>query len=112
MLNAGDPINLSVVPAHGVALLALRPVLSDIQYLGSNLHISMGLELTQMEKASKGLELNFDLPRKANGDIFLKLIKSPEKVILNNAELPFEEVLNLVYKIPIAFEGHATLIIQ
>jgi len=112
LLNAGDPINLSVVPAHGVALLALRPVLSDIQYLGSNLHISMGLELTQMEKASKGLELNFDLPRKANGDIFLKLIKSPEKVILNNAELPFEEVLNLVYKIPIAFEGHATLIIQ
>jgi alpha-galactosidase len=111
-IKAGDPINLSYLPAHGVALLALRPISSNNHYLGSNLHISMGLELSQMEKTANGLELNFDLPRKASGDMYIQLNHSPTKIHLNGIEITFEEVLESVFKIPIDFEGHATLVIQ
>jgi hypothetical protein len=72
----------------------------------------MGLELSQMEKTANGLELNFDLPRKASGDMYIQLNHSPTKIHLNGIEITFEEVLESVFKIPIDFEGHATLVIQ
>ena len=112
LIRAGEPIHFPSLPAHGVALLGVRPVLSDNQYLGSNLHISMGLEVSCMEKTSEGIELDLDLPRKAHGEIFVKLLETPEKIFLNGEQIPFEEETNSVYRIPVSFESHATILIQ
>ena len=111
-INAGEPINLSTLPPHGVSLIGLRPDLEGNQYLGSNLHISMGLEVSHIEDTQEGLEIHIDLPRKAQGDILVKLIFSPKKITLNNQPVSFEEEMETVFKIPLSFEGHATILIQ
>jgi hypothetical protein len=72
----------------------------------------MGLEVSCMEKTSNGIELDLDLPRKAHGEIFVKLLETPEKIFLNGEQIPFEEESNSVYKIPVSFESHATILIQ
>jgi alpha-galactosidase len=112
LIKAGEPVHLPLLPAHGVSLLAIRPDLDDNQYLGSNLHISMGLEVSCMEKTSDGFELDLDLPRKANGDIFVKLMQPPDKISLNGEQIPFSEEDHSVYRIPVSFESHATILIQ
>jgi alpha-galactosidase len=112
LIKAGEPINLSTVPAHGVKFLALRPNNSEMQYLGSNLHISMGLEVHQITQTENGIEIKFDLPRKASGDVYIKLLEPPRKALLDGNEIPFEEANHQVYKFSISFENQAILLIQ
>jgi len=112
MVKAGEPVHISMLPAHGVELLGIRPVLAEDQYLGSNLHVSMGQELSCFEKTSHGIEINLDLPRRADGDIYLKLIDSPLKITVNGFQIPFEEIENSVYKIHVRMDGHASILIQ
>ena len=112
MVRAGEPVHIPSLPAHGVALLGVRPVLAESQYLGSNLHISMGLEVSCLEETSEGFELDLDLPRKVQGNILLKLLNTPEKIFLNGEKIPFEEEDNSVYRLHVTFEGHASILIQ
>ncbi len=111
-IKAGEPVHFPLLPAHGVALLAIRSDINDNQYLGSNLHISMGLEVSCLEKTSDGVELDLDLPRKAQGDIFIKLLETPTKISLNGELIPFSEEEPSVYRIPVSFESHASILIQ
>lgn len=112
LIKAGEPVHFPSLPAHGVALLAIRSDINDNQYLGSNFHISMGLEVSCLEKTSDGIELDLDLPRKVQGDIFVKLLKTPDKISLNGEFIPFSEEETSVYRIPVSFESHATILIQ
>lgn len=111
-VKGGEPISLSTLPKHGVALLGLRQNLDGNHYLGGNLHISMGLEVSHLEDTGEGFEIYLDLPRKTQGDIFVKLTFHPELVIVNGNQNPYEKVMDSVYKIPLSFEGHATIIIK
>ena len=109
LINPGEPINLGSIPAHGVSLIGLRPVKTEDQYLGSNLHISMGLEVKEMNKSTEALTINLHLPRKAGGDIYLHLLKIPESATLNDEKIPFEEIFPNVYKFSVAFQDDALL---
>jgi len=103
---------LGKIPAHGVSLIGLRPQKSENQYLGSNMHVSMGLEVKQVTNTSEGLMVELQLPRKAEGDIFLHLIEQPKNAYINNQKIPFEEVEKNVYKFSVAFDKQAKLLIQ
>lgn len=111
-INPGEPINLGIVPTHGVALIGLRLDKPNAQYLGSNLHVSMGLEVSKFSHFNDHLEVKFELPRKAIGDVFIKLLDSPKKILLDNLEIPFEEVYPNVYKIPVTFDRQAEMVIH
>ncbi len=68
--------------AHGAALLAVRPVhTGQPQYLGGNLHISQGVEVTAWQGKRDQVRLQLDLPRSASGQVELSLPFVPKSVI-------------------------------
>lgn len=65
-----DILKLALKP-HGVALLAIRDVKNQTRYLGSNLHISGGMELEAWEESAGGL--HFTLKANASTDAYCDL---------------------------------------
>ncbi len=112
MVNPGEPINLGTLSPHGVSLIAIRPIKEGNFYLGSNLHISMGLEVNQIKDTQDEFVVDFQLPRIAEGDVYLHLLKTPQSATLNNEKIPFEEVNTNVYKFSVAFNQFAQLKIE
>ncbi len=59
-----DPLTLPAVPAHGVVLLAARRFTPRLpQYVGGDLHISQGLEVTGWEPAANKFAAAAHTPR-------------------------------------------------
>ena len=80
------------VAAHGVVLLAVRPVLpGKARYLGSDLHISQGLEVKEWKVNKAGIVLTIELGRDAQGEIELALPHPPHKVKSNDKEIQWVE---------------------
>lgn len=73
------------VPAHGVRLVTLSP-LQDLAYLGSDLHISQGIELQSWKKTRSKLTFELDLGREAEGRIFLYCHSIPSTITVNKQE--------------------------
>jgi alpha-galactosidase len=73
------------VPAHGVRLLTLNP-LQKIAYLGSDLHVSQGLELQSWKVWGKKLSFELDLGREAEGRVFLYCPSVPATVTVDGKE--------------------------
>jgi alpha-galactosidase len=98
------------IPAHGVALFAIRSILEGVPtYIGSDLHISQGLEVTSWDADDDGLHLVIKRPGNAQGGIVLNLPKSPQSVILNGNPCAFESGEDDLYHIPIEFALSAEL---
>lgn len=88
---SGDPLNIPNVPKHGVALLALRKTkMNQAVYLGSNLHISMGLEIKNWKQIDHEVNFSINLPRKTNGHITLALPSQPKTATMDGAPLTWE----------------------
>ncbi len=88
LLPAGQPLALPDVPAHGVRLLALRASQpGQAAYLGSDLHISQGSEVTGWQTSSQGLSLHIERPGNAQGEIVLSLPALPQRASLNGLPL-------------------------
>lgn len=65
------------LPPHGALVLAVRPVTQLPQYLGSDLHLSMGLELAEWHATAQGVSLRLALPRHCTGFVDLALPQPP-----------------------------------
>jgi alpha-galactosidase len=94
------------IPAHGCALIALRPVLGDEpQYLGSDLHFSMGQELAEWKTSPGKVNFTIRLPRKTHGVLWIH-IPWPKFIIKVNGK-PAEgvEQHETVLKIPVTVDG-------
>lgn len=99
-LNTGQVLKLGPIAAHGCALLAVRPRQTGrAQYLGSNLHISQGLEVSHWEEGDLVLNLELSLPRHAEGSILLSLPRLPRRTAP-----PWQEVLAGVYRFQVRVE--------
>ena len=70
LVQAGNPVLIPNVPSHGVVLLAIRQVTQKPTYLGSDLHISMGLEISSWNLGNDQLTFQLNLPRQTEGSIF------------------------------------------
>lgn len=86
----GDESIPLTIPAHAVRLFAVRA--ADQQapvYLGSNLHISQGLELKQKHwnPSERTLELNLERPGQAAGIIELSLPSAPQTASLDGQKI-------------------------
>ncbi|HLE13732.1 MAG TPA: alpha-galactosidase [Anaerolineales bacterium] len=93
------------VPVHGVILLACRPTRPYLpQYLGSDLHISQGLEVAEWQADPEGVQLRLERPGNSCGSIELALPKSPQVVRLGDREALWETSGPGRCRIPVDFE--------
>jgi alpha-galactosidase len=81
------------VPPHGVRLFALRPRRPHIpQYLGGNMHISQGLEVTDWQFKDGNLEFAISRPGSAQGRIEIATPRPIKSAQLNEKSIPWNEV--------------------
>jgi len=112
VLNShGEGFGPLSIPAHGNLLLAVRPWESrDLPlYLGSDIHISQGLEVTSWESGRTHACLGLDLPRHASGSILLYLPFTPGHAWLDGNETVWEELGGGIIRIPVEFNRTAKL---
>ena len=107
-IEAGKATALDV-PAHGVRLLALRPVQDLPAWVGDTLHISQGMAVKRWSAGSQALRAELDLGRQAEGTIWIALQARPQAIILNGNALPWREAGHGVYAVDVSFEGLAVL---
>jgi alpha-galactosidase len=112
-LLSGGHLDLKAIPPHGVRLLSLRKAdPSSPLYLGSDLHISQGLEVVQWSaNHSEGVRFSLARPGQTQGEIELHLPDTPKKVALNNTEISWESSANNLYRFDIAFNESAEILI-
>lgn len=98
LLKPDRPLTFAKVPAHGVAVVAARAFdAHKPTYLGSSLHLAQGLEISGWMIGEKRLELDFNLGRKAAGDITLSLPWQPETAFCNDNPCPIEDLGDGIY---------------
>ena len=98
------------IPTHGVALFAVRPA-ESLQYLGSNLHISQGLEVKSwaVSENPRGLTMSLERPGRVAGDITLSLPQPPQRANLNGEVIEWQSDGEGCYRFPVSFERTALL---
>ncbi len=105
-----DHLYLKGVPAHGVRLLSLRPVLEGAaQYLGSDLHISQGLEVTQWSVSPGNFNFRLERPGEDQGQLELYLPHPPSTIEVNQNEINWQALGNNIYRIPVQFHKIADI---
>jgi alpha-galactosidase len=119
--SGNGEIVLHDVPAHGVALMALRKHTPWAPaYLGSDLHISQGLEVsswvwlaapkgTQGRAAAGKLALSIERPGKACGEIFLRLPAEPKQATANGLPLSWSQHSAEMYGFRLEFQRNVEL---
>jgi alpha-galactosidase len=104
-LSAEDGwLHLEKIPAHGVSLLAVRERRPGVQYLGSNLHYSQGIEIRGWEPRPTSLRAVLRLGRAARGWILLSIPRDPAGVRCNGENVRADAVRDGVWKIPVEFD--------
>jgi len=105
-----NPILLREIPAHGVALLAVRPHQPyQPQYLGSNLHISQGMEVTAWEPSSNKVQVCLQRPGRARGSILLGLPYPPKQAQIDGKPLTWQPDGERCYRFEVEFEQTAEI---
>ncbi len=90
-VSEGAPFRFKQVPAHGVVLVALRPAEQDAPvYVGSNFHVSQGLEVGTWNVSPNGLIVEISMPRRAYGELEIALPRVPHRISLNQQTLSWE----------------------
>ena len=89
------------VPAHGVRLVAVRES-GPIAYLGSDLHISQGIELKEWRIDKSKLKFKLDLGRNVEGNCYLRLPSLPSQIFQNGKPTEWQAVDERIIKIPVS----------
>ncbi len=91
-LGPNSPATFSDVPAHGVIVMAVRPFDPDQPaYLGSDLHLSQGIEVSQWDVSEDEVKLKFNLGRKASGRVIFYLPWLPAGAWYRGGTCPLQE---------------------
>jgi alpha-galactosidase len=110
ILSNTETYKIGEIPAHGCAVLAVRQVAEDIPvYLGSDLHISQGMEVVEWESTAGSLMATLRLPRKASGSVVLRLPGENWEIMVNDQSVIGKQPGEGVFEIPVVVEGFAHL---
>jgi alpha-galactosidase len=97
-----EVISYKQVPSHGVALVAVRPqVPGSFQYLGSNMHISQGLEVAVWVPTVNTLSFQLERPGQAQGHLTLRLPGPPQQATLEGQPIDWKEAFPDCYRFPV-----------
>lgn len=106
------PMRLSL-PAHGCAVVTLQKVREGVPaFVGSDLHISQGMEIAEWHADGTVLTATVRLPRKTSGNIFLRLPKPPRTIRVNGEMVEGEELGGANWRIPVKVDGFAHVEIE
>jgi alpha-galactosidase len=98
------------IPPHGVMLIALRPIKMDSpQYLGGDLHISQGLEVTHWDPSSSNIRLKISRPGYSHGHIEIRSPHTPQRTIVNHQETTWKPSLPNCYRFNLRFDKEADI---
>jgi hypothetical protein len=88
------------VPPHGVRLVAARLFQADQPaYLGSDLHLSQGMEISQWHSEKNELLLQFKLDRATSGKVFFYLPWQPAGAWFKEHSYLLEDLGGKIYAI-------------
>lgn len=106
----GDTLNFRQVAPHGVRLLAIRTYEAGIpQYLGSNLHVSQGLEVKQWHPEASSVAFNLERPGAGHGFIELSLPGKTQNASMDGVALDWEQSGEGRYRFSVAFDRRASI---
>jgi len=115
---SGRALTITGIAPHGVKLLALRalPVGVGQQaqpvYLGSDLHISQGMEVTDWCSGPASLRFTLDRPGESHGMMDLWLPHPPEKASLDQTSITWQQLPEGIYRFQVAFQKRAVVEIR
>jgi hypothetical protein len=102
-------LTVPAVPAHGVALMAIRPVGAVPCWLGDTLHISQGLTVESWEVRGTSLSAQIALGHRGKGSAFLALPASPSSALLDGSPINWTVQGEGVYSFDLAVGPKAWL---
>jgi alpha-galactosidase len=112
-LQRGNIIFSGKIPAHGVLLLAARMVgNSSAVYLGSDLHISQGLEITSWEVKKNQLKFDIQSGKKLSGKVDVLIEAAPSKITIDGEPSTWEMLGNRICRILIPEKDHSSITIM
>lgn len=105
-----DPIRVEAVPAHGVVQVSLQPEPSGPALLGTDLHISMGAEVTRWQASDSVLRFTVELGRQASGNIWVWLPFAPNTCRIDHQPADLEPAgPQGAYRLPVQIDGQAVI---
>ena len=99
------------VPAHGVRLMTLSPF-QDVAYLGSDLHVSQGIELQSWKATRSKLTFELDLGHEAEGRIYLYCQSVPSAITVDKQEVYWIQETEKVISIALKMTGKVSLSVK
>ena len=112
-LDWKKPFEFPGVPAHGCVLMAVRRLVKQtVQYLGSDLHFSQGVEVAGWREDKQTIEINLRLPRMASGNIYIRAPQKPEAVSTNGNAVKLVSLSDDHYSLPVQVEGFCAVKIE
>ena len=111
LVDSKTPLPFPNVPAHATIVMAIR-MKSDSrpQYLGSNLHLSQGLEVFGWKPRFNGLDIVVQLPRTFEGIIEIYLPKAPKIIQMEGKDIQWNALSDERYEFPISSKTKKTRI--
>jgi hypothetical protein len=115
---SGKTLQIFAIAPHGVNLLALRalPVGVDQEtqpvYLGSDLHLSQGLEVSDWQSGSSGLRFTLVRPGDSHGVVDLWLPYPPEVASLDQTPIAWQRLPDGIFRFQVAFLKRAVVEIR
>ena len=98
------------LPPHGVCLLAVQLHQPGApQYLGSDLHLSQGLEVKVWQPDAHALRFSLERPMSQSGSLELGLPAKPDEALLDDTPLEWEQSGEGRYRFGVTFEKRASI---
>lgn len=106
----GGTLPVRQIPPHSCALFTVRKLPAGLPvYLGGDLHISQGLEVTSWEAGEQELSFRLERPGQCDGRIELWLPHQPRHIILNGEKTTFHPLEMSRYSVPVHFQDEARI---
>jgi alpha-galactosidase len=107
-MTAMTPHIFPGISPHGCVVVAARRIEPNKpQYIGSDLHISQGIELVEWHPDGNGIEFTLRLNRKTNGTVFLKLPGGLKSAKVNGNPATWHSQGDEIFSIDVEVEGFA-----
>lgn len=101
------------ISPHGISLISVRPFDSGRPaYLGGDLHISQGLEVTSWQVEQGRVTATLSAPGEVSASIEVYVPGEPVSAELNGSALSVQESAKGIYRLEIDFSGSATVTLK
>lgn len=107
------PVVKTKTAPHSAVVLAVRKLNTSLpQYLGSDLHLSQGLEVAEWEVSVSGLRFTLDCGRKLSGNVDICLPSVPRSARCDDKLMVWQQVREDVYRFPVTGKNRVDIQIE